>query len=72
MLKTHVDVFDTWSKELAAKLRLLADKHGALQQLGGSPDPLPSGRPVVPSHGGVPSETSSSPPFSTLFNPQTL
>lgn len=28
VFKTHVDVFDTWSDELAAKLRALADKHG--------------------------------------------
>jgi uridine monophosphate synthetase len=27
VFKTHVDVFDTWSDELAAKLRALADKH---------------------------------------------
>ena len=28
VLKTHVDVFSTWTPELAAKLRALADKHG--------------------------------------------
>ena len=28
VLKTHVDVFDTWTLEHAAKLRELADKHG--------------------------------------------
>jgi hypothetical protein len=30
VLKTHVDVFSTWTEEHAAKLRELADKHGAL------------------------------------------
>ena len=29
VFKTHVDVFDTWSDEYAARLRQLADKHGA-------------------------------------------
>ena len=28
-LKTHVDIFDSWSTETAAKLRKLADQHGA-------------------------------------------
>ena len=28
VLKTHVDVFSTWTEEDAAKLRELADKHG--------------------------------------------
>jgi uridine monophosphate synthetase len=28
VLKTHVDVFSTWTEEHAAKLRQLADKHG--------------------------------------------
>jgi len=30
VLKTHVDVFSTWTEEHAAKLRELADKHGTL------------------------------------------
>jgi hypothetical protein len=29
VLKTHVDIFDAWSADLAAQLRALADKHGA-------------------------------------------
>jgi uridine monophosphate synthetase len=28
VLKTHVDVFDTWTEEHARKLLELADKHG--------------------------------------------
>ena len=28
VLKTHVDVFDSWTDEHAAKLRELADTHG--------------------------------------------
>jgi len=30
VLKTHVDVFDTWTEEHARTLRELADKHGTL------------------------------------------
>ena len=33
-LKTHVDIFDSWSTEAAARLRRLADKHGAPGPLG--------------------------------------
>lgn len=33
VLKTHVDVFSTWTEEHAAKLRELADKHGAFNFL---------------------------------------
>ena len=67
VFKTHVDVFDTWSEELAAKLRLLADKHGALrstvcprrwQQQPALPRPLP----MMPSHCEAFPNPSSPPP----------
>lgn len=34
VLKTHVDVFDTWTEDHANKLRELADKHGEVLGLG--------------------------------------
>lgn len=30
VLKTHVDVFDTWTEEHVKKLKQLAEKHGEL------------------------------------------
>ncbi len=37
VLKTHVDVFDTWTPDHAAKLQALAAKHGGYDFLGGYP-----------------------------------